>query len=214
MFHRLIPLLFIGIGVFVLVQVIMPFISFKLWEAVVYPGQNMALISPYPDKSAVLGISVENQDNFPAMTSTNKRNPPASYKNFTVTIPSIGLISADVTVDSNDLENNLSHLPGSALPGEKGNVFISGHSSLPQFFRQGNYKAIFSKLPDIKKGDAINIEAGGQKYQYVVKGLNIVDPKDMSVINPPNSTGRYLSLMTCVPPGLYLKRLIVLAELK
>lgn len=228
--HRLIPLLFLGLGIFLLVQVVMPFISFKIWEAVVYPQQNVALVSPYPEKQAVLGISIENEpsikntvvgflsndnkNNFPAVTSSNKRIPPAPYKNFTLTIPGINLINADVIVDSNDLDAHLSHLPGSALPGEKGNVFISGHSSLPIFFRQGNYKAIFSKLPDIKKGDVIDIEAGGQKYEYIVKGLSIVDPKDIGVINPPNSTGRFMSLMTCVPPGLYLKRLVVLAELK
>lgn len=214
MLHRLIPLFFLGLGIFLLVQVVMPFISFKIWEAVVYPEQNVALVSPYPDKQNVLGISIENQNNFPAVTSSNKRIPPAPYKNFTLTIPSINLINTDVMVDSNDLEAGLSHLPGSSLPGEKGNVFISGHSSLPQFFRQGNYKAIFSKLPDIKRGDVINIEAGGQKYEYIVKGLTIVDPKETWVINPPDPQGRYLSLMTCVPPGLYLKRLVVLAELK
>lgn len=208
------PLLFLGIGIFLLVQVVMPFISFKIWEAVIYPEQNMALLSPFPERKAVLGVSVQNQNNFPALTSNNKRTPPAPYKNFTLTIPSINLINAEVIVDSNDLENHLSHLPGSSLPGEKGNVFISGHSSLPQFFSQGNYKAIFSKLPDVKKGDVINIEAGGQRYEYIIKGLTIVDPKDIGVINPPDSTGRYVSLMTCVPPGLYLKRLVVLAELK
>lgn len=212
--HRLIPLLFLGLGIFLLVQVVMPFISFKIWEAVVYPEQNVALVSPYSEKQNVLGISIENKNNFPVVTSNNKRIPPAPYKSFSVSIPSINLINANVNVDSNDFEVSLSHLPGSALPGEMGNVFISGHSSLPIFFRQGNYKAIFSKLPDIKKGDVIDIEAGGQKYEYIVKGLSIVDPKDIGVINPPNSTGRFMSLMTCVPPGLYLKRLVVLAELK
>ncbi len=214
MFHRLISLLFLGIGVFLLVQVVMPFISFKIWEIVVYPEQNVALVSPYPDTQAVLGISIENQNNFPAVTSSNKRIPPAPYKSFSLTIPGINLSNAEVMVDSNDLDGHLSHLPGSALPGEKGNVFISGHSSLPQFSIHGNYKAIFSRLPDIKRGDVMNVEAGGQKYEYIVQGLSIVDPKDTSVINPPNSTGRYMSLMTCVPPGLYLKRLVVLAELK
>lgn len=214
MLHRLIPLLFLGVGVFLLVQVAMPFVSFKIWETVVYPEQNVALISPSPDKKNILGVSIEKKDNFPVIASNLKRISPAPYGSFTISIPSINLSGAKVLVDDNDFDTNLSHLPGSTLPGEKGNVFISGHSSLPQFFKLGNYKAIFSKLPDIKKGAVINIEAGGQKYEYVVKGLSIVDPKEVSVINSPNSVGRYLSLMTCVPPGLYLKRLVVFAELK
>lgn len=214
MFHRLIPLLFLGVGIFLLVQVIMPFISFKIWEAVVYSQQNVALISPAPDKKDILGISIENKDNFPVISSDLKRTTPAPYDDFTISIPSIKLIGAKVLVDNNNFDTHLSHLPGSALPGEKGNVFISGHSSLPQFFKPDNYKTIFSKLPDIKKGDLINIEAGGQKYEYIVKGLTVVDPQETWVINPPDQNGRYLSLMTCVPPGLYIKRLIVLAELK
>lgn len=213
MWHKLIPLLFLGIGVFLSVQVAMPFISYKIWEAFIYPQENVALVSPKPD-TAVLGISIESKADFPQVNSDIKRLIPASYNSFLLSIPSIKLANAEVVVDSNDLEGHLSHLPGSALPGEKGNSFISGHSSLPQFFKQGNYKAIFSKLPDVKKGDQISIEAGGQKYVYIVKGITIVDPKETWVINPPDQTGRYLSLMTCVPPGLYLKRLIVLAQLK
>lgn len=214
MLHRLIPLLFLGIGIFLLIQVVMPFLSFKIWETFVYTEQNVALISPYPDTKAVLGVSIENRGNFPVITSSNKRNTPAPYESFIISIPSIKLEGSKVLVDNNTFDTHLSHLPGSALPGEKGNVFISGHSSLPQFFSQSNYKAIFSKLPDIKKGDLIIVEAGGQKFEYIVKGLNVVDPKETWVINPPDQQGRYLSLMTCVPPGLYIKRLVVLAKLK
>lgn len=213
MLHRLLPLLMLGIGVFMLVQVAMPLVSFKLWEAFVYSQQNIVLVNPLPS-SKTLGISVESKDNFPALTSTNKRATPASYRTFHLSIPSIKLEDAEVFVDDNTFDNHLSHLPGTALPGEKGNVFISGHSSLPQFFKQDNYKAIFSNLPDIKKGDSIFITAGGQKYEYIVSGLTIVNPKETWVINPPDETGRYLTLMTCVPPGLNTKRLTVLAKLK
>lgn len=214
MLHRVFPLLFLGVGIFVLVQVIMPILSFKLWEVFVYSQQNVTLISPAPENKTVLGVSVETKNNFPVITSNNKRLTPASYKTFTVNIPSIKLEDAEVFVDDNTFDYHLSHLPGTALPGEKGNVFISGHSALPQFFRQGNYKAIFSKLPDVKKGDSIFITAGGQKYEYIVKGLTIVDPKETWVINTPDDSGRYLTLMTCVPPGLNTKRLTVLAKLK
>jgi sortase A len=69
-------------------------------------------------------------------------------------------------------------------------------------------------LLKIKKGDEINIETPGQLFTYVVQGMKVVDPKDVSVINPPDQVGRYLTLMTCVPPGYNVKRLIVLAKLK
>ncbi len=213
MLNKILPLALLGAGVFVLVQVIMPFASFKVWEAVNY-SQNVALISPNPEDTEVLGVSIQNQSDFPAIISSNTRESVASYQQFYLSLPSINLEKAKVLVDSNVFDQNLAHLPGSALPGEKGNVFITGHSSLPQFFKQDNYKAIFAHLPEVKKGDTVYIDAGGQRFEYIVKGLKIVDPKETWVINPPEETGRYLSLMTCVPPGLYLKRLIVLAELK
>ena len=74
-------------------------------------------------------------------------------------------------------------------------------------------KAFFAKLPNVKKGDEVIVDALGQRYVYTVSELKIVDPKDISVIMPPDSTGRYISLMTCVPPGFNTKRLIVIGKL-
>lgn len=193
----------------------MPLISYKLWELTEYNNnKSTLLVSPISKNQQILGVSIEKTaNNFPAFISKNS-DGPRPYKEFTITIPSIGLESVRTIVDSNDLNKSLVHLPGSALPGEKGNVFISGHSSLPQFYRPGNFKAIFSNLPKVKKGDSILVDAGGQKFEYIVEGLKVVDPSETWVINPPDNTGRYISLMTCVPPGLYLKRLIVLGRLK
>jgi len=212
MLPKVLSLAFLGAGVFVLVQVIMPIISFKLWE-VSLNQQNTPLTSPNPNEQQVLGVSVENQNGFPAIVSNNNRLTPLPYKEFRISIPSLKLDDVKTVVETNDFEQNLAHMPGTALPGERGNVFLTGHSSLPQLFRAGNYKAIFARLPEIKKGDKIFVSAGGQKFTYTVLNLKVVDPKETSVINPPDSEGRYLTLMTCVPPGLYLKRLIVLAKL-
>lgn len=211
---KIFSLFSLGIGIFLLIQVVMPILSFKLWEITTY-NENLALISPNPKNQSILGVSVKNvDDSFPALFSTNKRVSTAPYSEFTISVPSIKLQDIKVVVDTNEFEQNLAHMPGTALPGEKGNVFITGHSSLPQFYKPGNFKAIFAHLPEVKKGDEIIIEAGGQRFSYLVKGLKIVNPEEVWVINPPDEEGRYLSLMTCVPPGLYLKRLIVLAELK
>lgn len=212
MLPKVFSLLFLGIGVFVLVQVVMPVISFKLWE-ISLANQNMTLLSPDPSEKKVLGVSVVNQNNFPAIVSTTSR-PFLPYHEFSLSIPSLKLENLKVVVESNDFDQNLAQLPGTALPGEQGNVFITGHSSLPQLFRPGNFKAIFAHLPEIKKGDEIQVTAGGTQFSYVVEKLTVVDPKETWVIKPPDEKGRYLSLMTCVPPGLYLKRLIVLAKLQ
>src|SRR3990167_6545260 len=199
---KIFSLILFGLGIFILIQVFMPLVSYKFWEMNSY-NQNVALISPNPESSSIQGVSVENVENdFPAFISKNQRQTPATFSEFSLSIPSIKVEDAKVVVDTNNFEQNLAHLPGSALPGERGNVFITGH-----------YKAIFSNLPQVKKGEKIFVEVGGQRFEYVVQGLKVVDPKELWVINPPDNEGRYLSLMTCVPHGLTLKRLIVLAKL-
>lgn len=214
---KILPIGFLSIGIFLLMQVILPIVSFQLW----WFGQkynNGLLISPNPTQvgqvlgvSIQNGVSVRNQDNFPAFISTLTRETQAAYKEFSLTIPRLKIKNAQVLVDSNDLSKGLVHLPGSALAGEKGNIFVSGHSALSSFFSLKT--ALFANLTDLSKGDEIIVEALGVKFRYEVYELKVVNPNDLSVINAPEPQGRYISLMTCVPPGLNFKRLVVLGKM-
>lgn len=206
-------LLILGFGVFVLMQVIMPFISFKFWETFAFESEK-GLADPAPistNGNLSPDFSIETLDNFPVIIAKNKNLTPP-YHEFKVSVPKIGLDSVNTLVYSEHFEENLAHLPGSALPGEKGNAFITGHSMLPNFAPKGS-TAFFAKLPSVKKGDDIIVDALGQRYVYKVTELKIVDPKDISVIMPPDSNGRYISLMTCVPPGFNTHRLVVVGKL-
>lgn len=208
---KIIPLSFFSIGVFLLMQVILPIVSFQLWQF----GQNYEnrlLVSPgSPLDDQVLGVSVQNKDSFPIFYSTLERVTKAPYKEFYLTVPKLKIDNALVKVDSNDLSENLAHLPVSALPGEKGNVFISGHSALSRFL---NLKAVlFANLSSLKKGDEIIVNAAGTQFKYQIVESKVVDPTDLSVLNAPDTKGRFISLMTCVPPGLNFKRLVVLGKM-
>lgn len=208
---KIIPLGFLSIGIILLLQVVLPIASFQFW-LIGQKNNNNLLISPVSAEGArVLGVSVQNKDNFLAIVSTLKRESQADYKEFSLTIPKLKIDKTQVLVDSNDLSNNLAHLPGSSLPGEKGNVFISGHSALSRFLSLKT--ALFANLTDLKKGDEITAEVLGTKYKYQVTDLKVVDPNDLSVINAPEAQGRYISLMTCVPPGLNFKRLVILGKM-
>ncbi len=197
-------------GVFMITQVVTPIVSYRLWE-VKLSNENKPLLSAIPTDSNVLGISVENNNNFPSFISRSNRTTPAPYSDFYLTIPKINLEEVEVKVDSNVFDQYLALLPGTALPGEQGNVFITGHSSAPLVSK--DIKAIFANLPDLKVDDTVYLTVGTNRYDYQIVSLKIVDPKDTSVINPPDDKGRYLTLMTCVPPGSYSKRLVILAKL-
>jgi len=206
-------LLFLGIGVFVLMQVIMPFLSFKVWEIFAFENER-ALIDPVPvsaNGNLAPDFSIETVGNFPTIIGKPRAEKP-SFDEFKISIPKIKLENAPTRVESLKFDEFLGHLPGSALPGERGNVFITGHSMLPNFASKDS-KAFFAKLPNVKKGDEIIVDSLGQRYIYTVTELKIVDPKEISVVYPPDSAGRYISLMTCVPPGFNTKRLVVVAKL-
>lgn len=216
MFLKSISLLFLGAGVFVLMQVVIPFISYTIWERTAYYSSQF-LIDPYPlakpgsFSKEVLGVSVKNLGNFPAFVAEEKDSQKA-FDEFKISVRALKIKDVRVKVDSNDFEATLAQLPGTALPGEKGNVFITGHSSLA--LSRNTKFAYFANLQNIKKGDLVEVSALGQNFTYEVKGIKIVDPKETWVIRPPDEEGRYMTLMTCVPPGFNTKRLVVLTELK
>jgi LPXTG-site transpeptidase (sortase) family protein len=209
---KIIPIIFLAVGIFLLLQVALPLISFKVWEIKNLKAENL-LVSPQNlSETDILGISIETGDgNFPAIVSNVTRREAATYSFFYLTVPRLGIAETQVLVDSNELSKGLVHLPGSALPGERGNIFISGHSRLPQFSGK-DQKAFFANLTDLKKGDEIQLSAESGQFKFQVIGMKVVDPKDLSVITPPDTQHRYITLMTCVPPGLNTKRLVVLGR--
>ncbi len=207
---RLVSILFLSAGMFLLMQAVSPLVSFETWEF----GQKInsrTLVSPVKSNEQILGVSIQDRNNFPAFISSTGRETQPNYDKFSLSIPRLKIENQDVLVDTNSLDQSLAQLPGSALPGEKGNLFISGHSALSQFFA---IKSVpFSRLPELKKGDQIVVETPGSKFVYEVSDFKIVNPSDLSVLEPPDTQGRYISLMTCVPPGLNFKRLVVLGKM-
>jgi len=160
---------------------------------------------------------VQDADGFsyfiPTNLSENDPNDENRSKEFSVSIPKLNINNAIAKVDSLDFRKNLSHFPGTALPGEVGNSFITGHSVLPQFSDPENYNAIFTKLSDLEIGDKVNVARDGKQYQYIVQYSKVVNPKDLSVLAPISENAKNLTLMTCVPPGTNIKRLVVITSL-
>jgi len=146
-------------------------------------------------------------------TVTPKFSPRLSkVTHYNLSIPKLKIEKAVVTIGGENLAESLIHYPGTALPGEYGNAVVFGHSVLPQFFNPKKYKTIFSTLPNLKEGDEILVDFDGIQYRYLVVEMVEVSPNDISVLEQ-RYDGEYLSLITCVPPGTYLRRLIVKAKL-
>ncbi len=95
------------------------------------------------------------------------------------------------------------HIENTATPGGTGNNVITGHRDT--FFRH-----IF----ELSKGDIVELQRNGATYQYEVTGKKVVDPSDVSVIQP--TTDAQLTLITCYPTyyiGPAPERLVVTSRL-
>jgi sortase A len=118
-------------------------------------------------------------------------------------ISSIGLTAMiEEGDDGKTLRRAVGHLPGTALPGQQGNVVISGHRDT--FFRP---------LRNIHKGDEIILKTLSGSYRYRVDLTEVVAPQDTDVLE--NSNEAILTLVTCYPfyfVGPAPKRFIVRAS--
>lgn len=105
--------------------------------------------------------------------------------------------------DARDLRLGAGHIPGTALPGERGNVAIAAHRDT--FFRN---------LRGIKANDEIELATARGTFKYRVASTEVVTPETVSVLR---SKGRpELTLVTCYPfhyVGPAPKRFIVHALL-
>ncbi len=106
------------------------------------------------------------------------------------------------------LEKGVAQAKGTALPGEKGTIFLFAHSSdLP--WRITRYNIAFVRLPELKKGDLIIIVRNGKKYKYKVNDEKTVWPDQVNYLL--NTKKTQLILQTCVPIGTSFQRLLVFA---
>jgi len=110
---------------------------------------------------------------------------------------------------SQGLSKGVIQVNGTALPGEKGNVYITGHSSNYVWVRQ-KYNSIFSNISKLVVGDMIYVKFGKEVYVYKVYDQKIVAANDLSILDPTSESR--LTLATCWPLGTSLKRMVVLAN--
>jgi len=92
------------------------------------------------------------------------------------------------------------HWPGSALPGQQGNMVIGGHRT--------SGKRDFRDLDQLEVGDEMIItDNAGMSFTYVVDSTEITGPYSFRVTcQTPASTA---TLFACHPPGEVTQRIVV-----
>jgi len=185
---------FVGIlGIFV-------FLNWNFFKAHFWP---QIAITPLPQETAQVQA-----------LSTVKTNLPPN----TLYIPGLN-IKAPVIYTNNvsetefqkHLQKGVVHYPGTALPGELGNVYIFGHSS-DYLWTKGDYKTVFRKLPGINLKEKIKLsDSNGKVYTYTVVRKEIVSPKNLTVLKQDRNV-KILTLQTSYPLGTSLMRYLDIAR--
>ncbi len=120
-------------------------------------------------------------------------------------VPRLGLVAmVEEGVDQRTLRRAAGHLPGTALPGEAGNVVVAAHRDT--FFRP---------LKDVRPGDALRFATPDGEFAYVVVSIDVVEPSRTDVLAA--SHGHEATLITCYPfsyVGPAPQRLVVRALLE
>jgi sortase A len=118
-------------------------------------------------------------------------------------IPRLGLSAMVIEGTSGrTLRRAVGHISGTAMPGQPGNVGISGHRDT--FFRP---------LRNIQRNDIITVTTLFGEFRYRVVSTRVVSPSNVTVLDPGGS--EMLTLVTCYPfyfVGSAPNRFIVRAE--
>ena len=94
------------------------------------------------------------------------------------------------------------HWPGSALPGQLGNVVVAGH--------RVSHNHPFRDIDKLKPGNQVVFTVDGGRYVYLVRETKIVNPDALWIVEQtPTKTA---TLFACHPKGSTKKRIVVFLD--
>lgn len=119
-------------------------------------------------------------------------------------IPKIGLEAPVVEGDGpEELKMGIGHHVGTANPGQRGNMVLSGHNDI--------YGELFRDLDKLDVGDEVTVYSGSEAFRYVVQQKTIVAPDDLSPLRP--SDVPLVTLISCYPYLVDTHRIVIVAQL-
>ncbi|MFT5977936.1 MAG: sortase A [Candidatus Azotimanducaceae bacterium] len=121
-----------------------------------------------------------------------------------ISIPKLGLDAPLLEgIRLTTLDNGPGHWPGTAMPGENGNVVVAGHRT--------SHGAAFRNIDQLVAGDIVQFNTSAGVFEYTVTGTQIVTPDAIWIVDQTeNATA---TLFACHPPGSVSYRIVVNLEL-
>ncbi|MGB8648819.1 MAG: sortase [Anaerolineae bacterium] len=162
-------------------------------------SQNELPGSSFPPEAlpVALGVNVESVPALPPPT-------PGPQSPTRIVIKKLGIDWPIVEGDSwDELQRGVGHHVGSANPGERGNMVLSGHDDV--------FGEVFREIDQLKNGDEIVVYSGGHAFRYAVRAQRVVSPSELSVLTPTREP--IVTLITCTPYRVDSMRLVVIGQL-
>jgi sortase A len=122
----------------------------------------------------------------------------------TVEIPRLGLrLPLDEGITLGTLARGPGHWPGTAMPGQVGNVVVAGH--------RVTHTHPFRDIDELVPGDEVIFATGRGRYVYRMTGSEVVPPTGIHIVD--QTAARTATLFACHPPGSAAYRYVVHLEL-
>jgi sortase A len=136
----------------------------------------------------------------PAEIPANPRAKEPIVEIGSIEIPKIGVAKQMFSgVTLTVLDNGPGHWPGTALPGQMGNVVVAGHRT--------SHDRPFRNIDQLVAGDEVIFTTPDGRFVYHVTGVRVVEPTAVEIIDQtPAFTG---TLFACHPPGSTRQRIVV-----
>ena len=101
------------------------------------------------------------------------------------------------------LDNGPGHWPGTAMPGEVGNVVVAAHRT--------SHGGPFRNIDQLVSGDVVLFSTDAGELEYNVVSTEVVNPDALWIVDPTDTPTA--TLFACHPPGSTAQRIVVKLEL-
>ncbi len=158
------------------------------------PAALVAVVAPAAPAARVGPIDVP----------TDSYAPEEIVELGTIEIPKLGVrqrLMQGVTLRNIDF--GPSQWPGTAMPGQAGNVVIAGH--------RVTHSRPFRNIDQLVPGDEVVLTVQGEQSTYRVSSSFVVTPDRTDIANP--TATPMLTMFACHPPGSARQRYVVRADL-
>jgi sortase A len=163
-------------------------------------------VAPAPTTTSTTSTTTTTTSSLPRQTTqpidapldarAPENNPPIGR----IAIPEIGLdTQLEEGIRLTTLDRGPGHWPGSAMPGEIGNVVVAGHRT--------SHNAEFYDLDKLEPGDEVIFTTATGTHTYLVTGTQIVTPDSMWIVSPTDTPTA--TLFACHPLGSTAERIVV-----